>query len=46
MNTMLAFLGVCLVLGLWTRPKSKLTRIVLGITVLLIAFYLVVPRYL
>ncbi len=43
MNIMLGFLGVCMALGLWSRPKKNLTYLVAALAVLLVLFYLVKP---
>lgn len=45
MKFMLAFLGLCIVVGLWAPPKHKLTGLVIGTAALLVLFFLVVPRY-
>lgn len=46
MKFMLAFLALCIVVGLWTPPKLKLASLIAGTAVLLVLFFLVVPRYL
>jgi hypothetical protein len=39
MNTMLAFMAICLILGLWTRPKVRYGTIIIAIAALLLVLY-------
>lgn len=44
MSIMLAFLGLCIVAGLWAPPKLKLGHAVAIGAVLMILFFLLTPH--
>lgn len=41
MNFMLAFLVLCVLLGLWSPPKAKRSWIVVVLAVIMVAFFYV-----
>lgn len=44
MNVMVVFLLICLVLGVWSKPKSKLAPVVLVLAVLMVVVFFVSPH--
>ena len=44
MKILLAFLGLCLAVGLWVPPKQKLGGLIAGGAVLLVLFFLISPH--
>ena len=44
MNVMIVFLLICLVLGVWSKPKSKLAPVVLVLAILMVVVFFVSPH--
>lgn len=44
MSLMIVFLFICLVLGVWSKPKARLGPIVLVLAVLLVVVFYVSPH--
>ena len=46
MNIMVAFLFICMVLGVWSKPKSKkLAPVVLVLAILMVLAFFVSPSH-
>lgn len=39
MNTMLAFMGLCLILGLWVKPRVRYGTAIIAVIALLLILY-------
>jgi hypothetical protein len=44
MNVMVAFLFICMVLGVWSKPKAKMAPVVLVLAVLMVVAFFVSPH--
>lgn len=45
MNTMLGFMLLCLILGLWIKPRVRSGIIIMAVAALLLALYFFVRPY-